>query len=547
MYVHRSTSTRRVYIDIIEHLLLLTVVTCGNPSSQQNMAEYYPTSDKVVIAETLAVGAGWEPHEAAINAATDTATLIAAIRALHLGLTTGTCFPAKEKVRETLNAKYAAVGDSVWTVEVAQWFLRVMQTFAAPVVPVQAYPNQFMPPPYLFTPPPSALIPVVAVPLPAMQVQQAIPIPQHNDRAYVGPVVDTQAIGSIQPDMPANAAAATAVVVEETKEQTSPAEEPDDGSAMFVSFDKVPTSPDKIKLPTAVYAAPTEGPNAYDDGSAVFVTDGKKRPRITAADVQQEIQIVIPTAQPTPETTLDMYKDGDETTTDVWCEDHEYLSTSHLNLWNNDISKIEGLKKFPNLLRLTLSSNELKNLRGINESSSIRWLDVSNNDVNSLQGLGGMPSLEWLDLHNNEFKNLSGMGELPQLTFLNMRHSDLTRLDGIGRLLPRIRYLDLSSNDLVSISGVEKCVYLTEINLNNNNLADYNEVAQLLRLPYLAHLDLSNNEFTKTAILNLKQQASSVNPKLTLIFDSGEAGVEAGRAGAGIDPSTIAGSCCLLQ
>ena len=343
----------------------------------------------------------------------------------------------------------------------------------------------------------------------------------------------------------AGTATATAVVVQEGKHSSS-VPEPDDGSAMFVSFDKVPTAPDAIVRPPVMYTAPTEGPHAYDDGSAVFVAGDKSGPRISAGDVQQEIQIVVPTVEPTPETTLDMYADGDETTTDVWCEDHEYFSTSHLNLWNNDISKIEGLKKFPNLLRLTLSSNELKNLRGINDSSSIRWLDASNNDVNSLEGLGGMPSLEWLDLHNNEFKNLIGMGTLPQLTFLNMRHSDLTRLDGIGRLLPRIRYLDLSSNDLVSVAGLEKCVYLTEINLNFNDLQHYQEVDRLLRLPYLARLDLSNNKFSKAAILNLKDKAARVNPKLTLVFDSGEAGVEAGKAGAGADPSA-GGACCTLQ
>ena len=169
--------------------------------------------------------------------------------------------------------------------------------------------------------------------------------------------------------------------------------------------------------------------------------------------VQKEVNIVQPKKQPKPENTLDDYKDGDETTTDIWCTPEQMFDTTHLNLWNNDISVIEGLSKFPNLLRLTLRSNEIKNLYGVSDCKNLRWLDVSDNDVNSLKGLEGMSSLEWLDVHNNEFKSLDGMGILPQLTFLNMRHSDLRNLIGIGQTLPRIRYIDVSSNDLTTIRG----------------------------------------------------------------------------------------------
>ncbi len=534
-------------------------------------------------ATALVPGAGWQPHADALAAASTASDLLRALRALHGGLSTGACFPREGDVQAACAARYAAVGPE-WTREVAQWYLRVMNLYAAPVVPATAYEGQFMPPAYLFTPAPSALIPVVQIPPPVMPVVDAVVVPAHNDGAFfvstdkslvvpataiasplsggggnAGPVVQATAIAT-------PTAVATTVVDAPTagESKTQPSSPPQsaaraaaaaasEGDAIFVNFDKVPTNPGAITPAPFVYAAPTAA-DAADDGSAVYLPSGKNGPAIPAAEVQQAIVVAVPQVKPKPEVTLDMYKDGDETSTDVWCEEEEYFNTTHLNLWNNDISTIAGLKKFPNLLRLTVRSNELKNLQGINESSTLRWLDASNNDVNSLKGLEHMPSLEWLDLHDNEFKNLDGMGALPQLTFLNMRHSDLTRLDGIERMIPRVRYLDLSSNDLQSVSGLEKCVYLTEVNLNYNDLKDFGEVLPLFRLPYLARLDLSNNHFSDAAVRNLKKAAAKRNPKLRLIFDSAEAGASSngqrssGSSGGGSGGGGGGGNgCCSVQ
>ena len=86
-----------------------------------------------------------------------------------------------------------------------------------------------------------------------------------------------------------------------------------------------------------------------------------------------------------------------------------------------------------------------------------------------------------------------------------MRHSDLKHVIGIDQMLPRLRYIDLSSNDLYTIKGLEKLIYLTEINLNTNDLKDFAEIKPLLRLPYLARLDISNNQFSAQAINNFKK------------------------------------------
>ena len=182
-----------------------------------------------------------------------------------------------------------------------------------------------------------------------------------------------------------------------------------------------------------------------------------------------------------PEGTL-AYTDGDEDTTDVYCNAEELLTTTHLNLFNNDIARIENLGKFPNLLRLTVRSNEIEELSGLSECPTLRWVDVSDNNLKQIGTVSNMHALEWMDVHNNELKTLEGFGQCSRLTFLNVRHSDLHDIRGI-EALTALRWLDVSSNEIVHIKGLEKCLFLTEVNLNNNDLADVHSVARASPLP----------------------------------------------------------------
>lgn len=50
----------------------------------------------------------------------------------------------------------------------------------------------------------------------------------------------------------------------------------------------------------------------------------------------------------------------------------ELSQVTHLNLYNNNVTAIEGLGRFNNLLRLTLRSNNLKSLEGLEEAYNLR-------------------------------------------------------------------------------------------------------------------------------------------------------------------------------
>ncbi len=57
-------------------------------------------------------------------------------------------------------------------------------------------------------------------------------------------------------------------------------------------------------------------------------------------------------------------------------------SAIHVNFFNNDITRLDGLGKWPRLMRLTLRKNNLTTLQGIEQAPALQWLDASTNDLN---------------------------------------------------------------------------------------------------------------------------------------------------------------------
>ena len=87
--------------------------------------------------------------------------------------------------------------------------------------------------------------------------------------------------------------------------------------------------------------------------------------RVCVTQVKKEWDVPTTAQGPCGEYELS-YPDGGEVTTgELPCKPKNLPRVTHINLWNNDVSRIEGLEKYPNLLRLTLKSNDLTSLKGI--------------------------------------------------------------------------------------------------------------------------------------------------------------------------------------
>jgi len=199
---------------------------------------------------------------------------------------------------------------------------------------------------------------------------------------------------------------------------------------------------------------------------------------------------------PQVEMTAD-FTNGDLTSTGEADPVGDPRDITHANFFWNDIVRVDGLERFPNLVRLTLSGNRLTSLQGVHACPHLRWLDVSINDLRDLSGLARVDSLEWLDAQENRLRTLDGLGFAPNLTWLNVRNSDLISLGGL-RNLPGLRVLDASKNLLGTTAGVAHCPRLIELNVATNNLTDLSGVDTLAQL---RALDAADNELDRVPLL----------------------------------------------
>lgn len=199
----------------------------------------------------------------------------------------------------------------------------------------------------------------------------------------------------------------------------------------------------------------------------------------------------VPVQQPRVEVTAS-FTNGDRVSTGAHQAQYSgnLLDVTHANFFWNNVERIEGMERFPNLIRLTLRGNHLRNLVGLDACPHLRWLDVSTNDLRDFSGAQHIASLEWLDAHSNDLTTLDGLGFAPNLTWLNVHNSNITSLQGL-RALPNLRALDASKNELGTTSGVASCPHLIELRLGVNNLTDLAQVAQLREL---RALDVASNE-----------------------------------------------------
>eukprot|EP00668_Euglena_longa_P034067 GGOE01043794.1.p1 GENE.GGOE01043794.1~~GGOE01043794.1.p1 ORF type:complete len:368 (+),score=102.62 GGOE01043794.1:158-1105(+) len=202
---------------------------------------------------------------------------------------------------------------------------------------------------------------------------------------------------------------------------------------------------------------------------------------------------------PAVEATADFSGHDHKTTNQPYAGDHSCVT--HLNFFDNHVRKLEGLSKWPALLRLTVKWNDLKSFQGLQEASYLRWIDASGNLLTSMKGAGTLPSMEWLDLHFNNLATLSGLVSAPNLTWLSLNSNHLEHLSGV-EAMPNLRFLDVSNNDLKSISGVERCQQLQEINLATNFLGTSatEQVKCLAELPHLFRINVHNNDFTPSEV-----------------------------------------------
>ncbi len=175
----------------------------------------------------------------------------------------------------------------------------------------------------------------------------------------------------------------------------------------------------------------------------------------------------------------------------------EALLVHAIDIYDKNISSIQGIEAFTNLVWFRCSKN---NLTSVDLSSNINLdkLQIAENQLTSLD-VSMLTNLVWLVCNNNFLTSLNVL-PLVNLEEFNCSYNQLTAID--VTTLSNIYTLDVSHNQLSSIdlSGSESVV---QLNLQNNQLAS---------------LDLSNLINAGSAFLNYNNLSTiDVSPLQSLL------------------------------
>ena len=117
-----------------------------------------------------------------------------------------------------------------------------------------------------------------------------------------------------------------------------------------------------------------------------------------------------------------------------------------LDLGNNKLTDISGIKLFKNIRFLYLDNNELTNIHVLKDLKNLKELYLNDNELTDISVLKDLNKLETLILNNNQLTDVSVLQNLNKLEILN------------------INYLELESNQIIYIKSLKNLKFLGCIN-----------------------------------------------------------------------------------
>ncbi|KAI9626203.1 hypothetical protein H4Q26_015954, partial [Puccinia striiformis f. sp. tritici PST-130] len=218
-----------------------------------------------------------------------------------------------------------------------------------------------------------------------------------------------------------------------------------------------------------------------------------------------------------------------------------------LDLYDNQISKIEGLHQLPNLKTLDFSFNLIRKIENLDslESLSTLYLIQNNlelgsnrirhitnlsclinltelwlgrNKISKLEGLDSLVNLRSLSIQSNRIIKLEGLSNLVSLEELYISHNGLT---SIGDGLPPI-VLDIGANQIDDMTGIEGLNNLEELWANNNKMSipGWNSIENYLakdRMKDLQTIYLEGNPLQSEMGVNYRRKILIACPQLIQI------------------------------
>ena len=138
-----------------------------------------------------------------------------------------------------------------------------------------------------------------------------------------------------------------------------------------------------------------------------------------------------------------------------------------------------------------LSFNKIETLPDLSHHFHLEVLMLTNNSISSIQGLSALKFLNVLDLSNNKLTSIQGLDNLP-IQELNLGGNAIASLEGLEKLA-RLSSLNISKNDIMSLSALKDCTQLRVLTACDNRIVYIRQTEFLSGLPWLGVLELMGN------------------------------------------------------
>ena len=194
-----------------------------------------------------------------------------------------------------------------------------------------------------------------------------------------------------------------------------------------------------------------------------------------------------------------------------------FAGLTQLDLSNNHISQVDGVRHLPNLTTLILNNNRLAEAffidptEDVNLSTSnglgphwgfpkLECLHLGGNRIHSVAALGlaGLVRLKQLYLHDNNIQRLNGFHNLPALRELSLNNNRIKYLDAKAFLeLTSLKAIYLEENGLKSLSHIDTLKCVQRLHIGCNRLTETADLDRLAELPELTELVANNNPIAR--------------------------------------------------
>ncbi|XP_059638199.1 protein phosphatase 1 regulatory inhibitor subunit PPP1R7 homolog [Cornus florida] len=173
-----------------------------------------------------------------------------------------------------------------------------------------------------------------------------------------------------------------------------------------------------------------------------------------------------------------------------------------LVLRDNKLMKVPDVSIFKRLLVFDVSFNEISSSNGLSKvSNTLKELYVSKNEVTKMEEIDHFHELLILEFGSNRLRVMENLQNLTNLQELWLGRNRIRTVNLCG--LKCIKKISLQSNRLTAMTGFEACVALEELYLSHNGIAKMEGLSTLVNLRVL---DVSSNKLTEIAdIGNLTQ------------------------------------------